>query len=156
MIYTYFYDFPIGKVGIAETNGTISHVYFDDTTNKPKNTEMKETRLIKSCVAQLREYFDGKRTEFDLPLTLNGTEFQLKAWKALQEIPYGEVRSYKEQAIAVGNVKACRAVGMANNRNPISIIVPCHRVVGHSGKLVGYGGGLPVKEYLLDMEKRCV
>jgi len=154
MTYTYFHNFPIGEVGIAETDGAISHVYFDDTTNKPKNAEVKETPLIKRAEVQLREYFAGKRTEFDLPLALEGTEFQLKVWKALQDIPFGIVRSYKDIAVAVGNVKACRAVGMANNRNPISIIVPCHRVVGHNGKLVGYGGGLPTKEYLLELEKR--
>jgi len=154
MIYRYFYDFPIGEVGIAETDGKISHVYFADTTNKPKNAEVKETELIKRAESQLREYFAGKRTEFDLPLTFEGTNFQMSAWKALCAIPYGEVRSYKEQAIAVGNIKACRAVGMANNRNPISIIIPCHRVVGSSGKLVGYGGGLPTKEHLLELEKK--
>ena len=154
MTYTYFHNFPIGEVGVAETDGAISHVYFDDTTNKPKNAEVKETPLIKRAEVQLREYFAGKRTEFDLPLALEGTEFQLKVWKALQDIPFGIVRSYKDIAVAVGNVKACRAVGMANNRNPISIIVPCHRVVGHNGKLVGYGGGLPTKEYLLELEKR--
>jgi len=159
MTYTYFYNFPIGKVGIAECDagssgaGAISHVFFDDTTNKPKNPEIKETPLIKKAAAQLQEYFDGKRTEFDLPLTLSGTDFQMAAWEALRAIPYGETRSYKDQATAIGNVKACRAVGMANNRNPISIIVPCHRVVGHNGKLVGYGGGLSTKEYLLELER---
>jgi len=155
MTYTYFYDFSFGNVGIAETDGAISHVYFESTTNKPKNAEIKETQLIKCCATQIQEYLDGKRTTFDLPLVFDGTSFQVSAWKALQEIPYGEVRSYKEQAIAVGNVKACRAVGMANNRNPISIIVPCHRVVGHNGSLVGYGGGLSTKEYLLELEKRA-
>ena len=155
MIYTYFYDFPIGKIGIAATERAISHVYFDTTTNKPKDAEIRETKLIKRAEVQLREYFNRKRKTFSLPLIFEGTSFQTMAWKALQEIPYGEVRSYKEQAIAVGNVNACRAVGMANNRNPISIIVPCHRVVGNSGKLVGYGGGLSVKEYLLALERRA-
>jgi len=155
MNFMYFYEFPIGKVGIAEENGAISHVFFEDTTNKPpENTEVKETPLIKLAAAQIQEYFDGKRSDFDLPLTYKGTTFQTAAWEALRAIPYGELRSYKEQAIAVGNVKACRAVGMANNRNPISIIIPCHRVVGHNGKLVGYGGGLPTKEYLLNLESK--
>ena len=155
MVYKYFYDFPIGKVGIAESNGAISHVFFDDTTNKPKNAETKETPLIKRAAGQISEYFEGKRIEFDLPLTYDGTVFQISAWEALRKIPYGEVRSYKEQAVAVGNAKACRAVGMANNRNPISIIIPCHRVVGSSGKLVGYGGGLGIKKFLLKLENRC-
>ena len=154
MNFMYFYDFPIGKVGIAESDGAISHVFFDDTSNKPKDAEVKETALIKRAAGQIFEYFEGKRAEFDLPLTYTGTEFQVAAWEALRAIPYGELRSYKEQAVAIGNPKACRAVGMANNRNPISIIIPCHRVVGSSGKLVGYGGGLGIKEYLLELESR--
>ncbi len=102
---------------------------------------------------QLVEYFDGKRKEFDVKYRFEGTEFQKRVWNALCDIPYGETRSYKEIATAVGNPKASRAVGMANNKNPISIIVPCHRVIGASGKLVGYAGGLPMKEFLLDIEK---
>jgi methylated-DNA-[protein]-cysteine S-methyltransferase len=88
-----------------------------------------------------------------LPLTLQGTDFQISAWKALQTIPFGETRSYKDIAIMIGNEKAVRAVGMANNRNPIVIIVPCHRVIGHDGSLTGYGGGLPAKQFLLDLER---
>jgi len=155
MTYIYFYDFPIGKVGIAETDGAISHIFFNDTTNKPpKTAELQQTPLLQRAAAQLREYFDGKRTEFDLPISCVGTEFQMSVWQALQEIPYGKTCSYKDIAEKIGNPKACRAVGLANNRNPISIIVPCHRVVGHSGKLVGYGGGLLIKEYLLELEQR--
>ena len=95
---------------------------------------------------------DGKRKSFDLPLKPEGTEFQKKVWNALLDIPYGETRSYKDIAVAIGNPKACRAVGMANNRNPISIIIPCHRVIGANGSLVGYGGGLPIKIELLNLE----
>ena len=104
----------------------------------------------------LKEYFDGKRREFDLPLKFEGTDFQKKAWNALLTIPYGQTRSYKEQAEAVGNKKACRAVGAANGKNPISIIVPCHRVIGTDGSLIGYGGGLEMKKSLLDLERRVI
>ncbi len=111
-----------------------------------------KTSFTDMVYGQLLEYFDGKRRCFDVPYKLIGTDFQKKVWSALCDIPYGETRSYKDIAIAVGNEKACRAVGMANNKNPISIIVPCHRVIGASGKLVGYAGGLTMKEFLLNME----
>ena len=104
--------------------------------------------------AQLEQYFAGRRKTFELPLAPEGTAFQLKVWQALQEIPYGETRSYGQIARAVGNEKAARAVGMANNQNPISIIIPCHRVIGADGKLVGYGGGLERKACLLELERR--
>ena len=112
----------------------------------------KRTPLLERAVLQLEEYMDGKRRSFDLPLKPEGTEFQKKVWNALLDIPYGETRSYKDIAVAIGNPKACRAVGMANNRNPISIIIPCHRVIGANGSLVGYGGGLPIKIELLNLE----
>ncbi len=108
--------------------------------------------LTEKAYAQLLEYFSGKRKKFDLPCQLNGTDFQKKVWQALCEIPYGETRTYKEVATAVGNPKASRAIGLANNKNPIAIIYPCHRVIGSSGKLVGYAGGLEMKESLLKME----
>ncbi|MFZ4451815.1 methylated-DNA--[protein]-cysteine S-methyltransferase [Salibacterium aidingense] len=101
---------------------------------------------------QLREYFSGKRREFDIPLDLYGTPFQLAVWHALAVIPYGETRSYKEIAEDIQAPKAVRAVGSANNKNPVSLIIPCHRVIGSGGKMVGYGGGLDKKEYLLKME----
>ena len=103
-------------------------------------------------IRQLKEYFAGKRREFSLPLSPAGTEFQKKVWSVLQEIPYGETRTYKEIAGRCGNEKACRAVGMANHVNPIGIVIPCHRVVGSSGKMVGYAGGLDKKQYLLELE----
>ncbi len=102
--------------------------------------------------AQIREYLDGKRKFFDFPYELHGTEFQKKSWKALCNIPYGETRSYKEIATAIGNPKASRAVGMANHDNPIWIVVPCHRVIATNGKLTGYAGGLDMKEALLKLE----
>ena len=104
---------------------------------------------------QMGEYFEGKRKAFDLPLRPEGTDFQKKVWNALLEIPFGETRSYQDIANAVGSPKACRAVGMANHQNPIIIVIPCHRVIGKNGKLVGYGGGLSMKEKLLLLEKGC-
>ncbi len=111
-----------------------------------------KTELTESTYKQLTEYFEGKRKTFDLPYKLNGTDFQKRAWSALCDIPYGETRTYKDIARAIGNEKASRAVGMANNKNPIHIIVPCHRVIGASGKLVGYAGGLDMKEFLIETE----
>jgi len=152
----FYYDYPIGEVGIAEDGGAISHVIFrGDNKKNLKDFAVAETPLIKKTAAQLTEYFAGKRTEFDLPLVPSGTEFQRSAWQALLTIPYGKTRSYGEIAAQIGNPKACRAVGMANNRNPIAIIIPCHRVIGSNGSLVGYGGGLDVKRFLLDLENRC-
>ncbi len=109
--------------------------------------------LALAVFQELDEYFQGKRKTFDIPLRTHGTPFQEKVWAALRAIPYGEVRSYKEVAEAIGHPKAYRAVGMANNANPIFIIVPCHRVIGADGSLTGYGGGLPMKKALLSLEK---
>lgn len=109
--------------------------------------------LALAVFRELDEYFQGKRKTFDIPLRTHGTAFQEKVWAALRAIPYGEVRSYKEVAEAIGHPKAYRAVGMANNANPIFIIVPCHRVIGSDGSLTGYGGGLPMKKALLSLER---
>ena len=114
---------------------------------------LPSTPLLRQAAAELREYFEGERKIFTIPLAPKGTPFQQRVWAALREIPYGATRSYKELAIAVGNEKACRAVGMANNRNPLPIFIPCHRVVGSDGKLVGYAGGLDAKKHLLELEK---
>jgi methylated-DNA-[protein]-cysteine S-methyltransferase len=149
----FFYDYPIGPVGIAEEDGAISRVFFGGE-QAPAGFETAETPLIQKTAAQLAEYFEGKRKTFTVPLALHGTDFQIAVWKALQTIPFGKTKSYGEVASLVGNEKACRAVGMANNRNPVVIIVPCHRVIGHNGSLTGYGGGLPAKQFLLDLEKR--
>jgi methylated-DNA-[protein]-cysteine S-methyltransferase len=108
--------------------------------------------LVSEALRQLQAYFAGERSAFDIPLAPEGTEFQRTVWKALLEIPYGETCSYSDLARSIGNPAAVRAVGAANGRNPIGIIVPCHRVIGSSGKLVGYGGGLPMKRMLLDLE----
>ena len=150
----FFYNSAIGKIGIAEDGSAITNIFFE--SEELVNFEIKETPLIKEAHKQFEEYINGKRKFFDLPICPSGTEFQQKVWNALKDIPYGETRSYKDIALAVGNEKACRAVGMANNKNPISIIIPCHRVIGKNGKLVGYGGGLPIKEYLLKLEKENI
>lgn len=148
----FFYETPIGKIGIAEEDGALTQLTF--RTEPPAGAVLEETPLIAQCRQQLEEYFAGKRKSFDLPLCPKGTEFQKKVWTSLCEIPYGETRTYGEIAAAVGNPKAARAVGMANNRNPISVLVPCHRVIGSGGKLVGYGGGLDKKKFLLDLEQK--
>ena len=148
----WFYQTPIGKIGIGETQGAISCILFEGQSPAAEYVR-QETPLIRAAADQLAEYFDGKRTQFDLPLSAKGTAFQQSVWKALQTIPVGETRSYKAIAQQIGNPKAMRAVGMANHRNPIPIVIPCHRVVGADGSLTGFGGGLPVKEYLLNLEK---
>jgi len=148
----FFYDTAIGKIGIVQTNNAITDVYFDNEV-KIQDVEVKETPILKEAGKQIREYFEGNRKIFELELAPVGTEFQQNVWKALQTIPYGETRSYGEIAKSIGNAKAARAIGMANNKNPISIFIPCHRVIGANGKLVGYAGGLDIKEYLLNMEK---
>lgn len=112
------------------------------------------TEITEKAYKQFQEYFSGIRKSFDLPIQMNGTIFQKKVWNELLKIPYGQTRSYKQIAQNIGNPKAVRAVGMANNKNPLPIIIPCHRVIGSSGKLVGYAGGLNIKKKLLDLENR--
>lgn len=112
----------------------------------------EDDTLHQQVRTQLNEYFQGKRKEFTVPLDLYGTPFQLAVWRELVKVPYGQVRSYKEMAVATGRPQAVRAVGGANNRNPIPVIIPCHRVIGSDGSLVGYGGGLSIKEKLLRLE----
>lgn len=150
----FYYDTPIGKIGIADNGDFVTGLFFGDSY-RPQGAQEKETPLMKRTMEQLREYFSGARTDFDVPVALQGTEFQTQVWKALMEIPYGKTCTYGELAARIGNPKASRAVGMANNRNPVAIIVPCHRVIGASGKLVGYGGGLNVKERLLELERKA-
>ena len=153
MKYIWHYTFPRVNLGIIEDNGFITDVFFlREGGGSLLPTE--ETVLIKRAADQLNEYFAGERDCFDFPILPSGTAFQKRVWDAVSAIPYGETRTYKEIAIQTGNHLAARAVGMANNRNPIAIVIPCHRVIGHNGSLVGYGGGLEVKRYLLDLEKR--
>lgn len=152
MKYIFFYETEVATICLVEEDNFITNLYFKDELDL-EDCEVKETILIKEAKRQLDEYFSGKRKEFDLPLRAQGTEFQQKVWNALLDIPYGETRYYGEIANTIGNPKAPRAVGLANNRNPISIFIPCHRVIGKNGKLVGYGGGLHIKELLLSLEK---
>lgn len=119
---------------------------------EPEGAIRKRTELTEKTKEQLKEYLNGTRRVFDLPLKPEGTEFQKKVWAALLTIPYGETRSYRDIAVQIANPKACRAVGMANNRNPIPVIIPCHRVIGAGQSLVGYGGGLDIKVKLLELE----
>jgi methylated-DNA-[protein]-cysteine S-methyltransferase len=147
----FIYSMKNITIGITEEDNAITRVYFG--TDVPADFIKAETTLIKKAAAQIEEYLNGKRKKFSLPLAMHGTQFQMDVWRALQTIPYGETRSYKEIAELVNRPKAVRAVGMANHRNPISIIVPCHRVIGHNGNLTGYGGGLPLKRYLLELEQ---
>jgi methylated-DNA-[protein]-cysteine S-methyltransferase len=149
----YFYEYPVGIVGIAEDDGAITNIFFGKDRALANGT-IGETPLIKQAAAQLDEYFAGNRTEFDLPLAIRGTDFQRSVWTALRAIPFGQTRSYGQIAEVIGHRKAYRAVGMANHRNPLAIVIPCHRVVEHGGGLGGYGGGLPAKLYLLELEKR--
>ena len=158
MRYVYFYDTKIkelGTLGIGADDNRITNLFFEfETENVKKNKDytIKETPLIKKAATQLFQYLTGKRRNFDLPLLKDVTDFQASVWNVLIKIPYGETRSYKDIAIAINNEKAVRAVGMANNRNKISIFIPCHRVIGMNKKLVGYGGGLQIKEFLLNLE----
>ncbi len=148
----FFYSTSIGKIGIADNGEAITNLYFEGEKS-PQDVKVKETELIMEAAAQLNEYLAGRRKVFGIPLAPEGTPFQQSVWEALKAIPYGETRSYKEIAEAIGQPNSCRAVGMANNKNPIAIFVPCHRVIGTNGKLVGYAGGLGIKERLLSMEK---
>jgi len=150
----FHYNTKVGRIGIEENGIAITKLDFINKDVQEEIIEENETSLLKEAIKQLNEYLEGKRSSFDLPLEPKGTEFQKKVWNALKEIPFGETRSYGEIAKIIGNEKASRAVGMANNKNPIAIMVPCHRVIGANGKLVGYAGGLDLKEKLLELEKK--
>ena len=150
MIYRYSYETVLGSVTLVEEDGALLAI----STHHVYDGICQETTLIKEAHQQLSEYLKGERKSFDLPLRMKGTDFQQRVWNALLDIPYGETRSYKQIAEAIGNPKAVRAVGMANNRNPLLIVVPCHRVIGADGKLVGYGAGIEKKEFLLRLESR--
>ena len=138
---------PIGPLYIAEENGAITHLVFS-----PLPGESGTSPLLEQSKEQLTAYFNGSLQQFDLPLAPKGTPFQQRVWQALQTIPYGQTWSYKALAEAAQSPRGFRAVGLANNRNPISILIPCHRVVGISGSLTGYGGGLDKKAFLLNLE----
>ncbi len=147
----FFRETSIGKIGIAEKNNCISHLYLPND-NVPQDMELGETPLLRQAFEQLELYLNGQLKEFDLPLLPEGTPFMKSVWQKLLDVPYGQTASYKDIAIAVGNPKGARAVGLANNRNPIAIFIPCHRIIGANGDLVGYGGGLDMKIKLLRLE----
>lgn len=153
MLKIYTYSTRIGSVTFGEKNGAISYL---TTGEVGEEHIVLETPLIQEAYNQLNEYLNGTRTTFDFPINPQGTAFQLKVWKALCDIPYGEIRSYKQIAQAIGQPKAVRAVGMANHRNPLLIVIPCHRVIGSNGQLVGYTAGLTLKEHLLRLEKQSI
>jgi methylated-DNA-[protein]-cysteine S-methyltransferase len=150
-------DSPIGPLTLVATNGVLSGVYMVRQRHLPAEESFGERdpdgEVFAETGRQLNEYFAGKRRDFDLPLAFHGTPFQQRVWTALREIPYGETVSYGKLADELGQPSAARAVGLANGKNPISVIVPCHRVVGSTGGLTGYGGGLERKRYLLDFER---
>lgn len=152
----FYYETKIGKIAIAEDNNAITDVYFRCEDVAKEDYIESETELLKEAGKQIKEYFNGARKNFSLPLAPVGTDFMRKVWNALVDIPYGETRSYKDIAQKTDSKLAYRAVGLANNKNPIPIIIPCHRVIGANKKLVGYGGGLELKEYLLQLEKQYV
>lgn len=153
MMLYFSYSTSIGDITIFQDEDYICRIDFGKTQGEGKK---EETPLIKECAKEIHEYLQGKRKEFSVKIIPHGTDFQLKVWNALLEIPYGTTASYKDIAVKIGNEKACRAVGNANNKNPIPIIIPCHRVIGQNGKLVGYAGGLGIKEFLLNLEKKTI
>lgn len=149
-LYYGYYKSPIGNLRIVVDESSLVVLDFNEDEKKQSD----EHRYINEVKKQLDEYFKGTRKLFDLNIKINGTDFQNKVWNELTKIPYGETISYKELATRIGNDKACRAVGNANNKNKISIVIPCHRVVGSNKNLVGYAGGLDKKEWLINHENK--
>jgi methylated-DNA-[protein]-cysteine S-methyltransferase len=145
----------LGHFSLVASETALTLLFFDGEAPRFETTE-HETPLLREAASQLRQYLSGERQQFTLPLDPIGSDFFRRAWQALVAIPYGETRSYGQIAAAIGNAKACRAVGLANNRNPLPIFIPCHRVIGSNQKLTGYRGGLPLKQLLLELEQRHV
>ncbi len=160
-----FYHSPVGRLVLAEHEQQLAGLWFEDcleeahrkridfSGDRVVNASASQNVIFIQTVGQLDEYFSGQRKSFSIPLQARGTAFQMKVWQALRQIPYSETWSYQQLAIYLGDERAVRAVGTANGRNPISIIIPCHRVIGKDGRLTGYAGGLARKEYLLNLEK---
>ncbi|WP_291326522.1 methylated-DNA--[protein]-cysteine S-methyltransferase [Desulfovibrio sp. UCD-KL4C] len=157
MLYYTTFNSPFWEITLVGNKEGLTNLHMETGKGKRKfiiNDEwLRDDIFFKDIKTQVIEYFNRKRKEFDILLNPQGTEFQKRVWQALYAIPYGEVRTYKDIATAIGNPKACRAVGMANSVNPIPIIVPCHRVIGSSGKLTGFASGLNAKKNLLNLEK---
>jgi methylated-DNA-[protein]-cysteine S-methyltransferase len=148
---------PIGPLTLVAEAGRLTALYLDAQRHRPDEASLGEpgdpdAAPFAAAARQLAGYFAGQRTEFDLPLAPAGTDFQRRVWAALQTIPYGQTWSYAQLAEKIGRASAVRAVGMANGKNPISLVIPCHRVIGSDGSLTGYGGGLDRKRFLLDLE----
>lgn len=149
-----YYQSPIGKLLLVGTDGILEELHFPSSLEQVKIAEewQNDEASFKQTLQQLGEYFAGNRQKFDLKISPKGTAFQERVWQELCQIPFGRTASYGEIAERIGNPKACRAIGMANAKNPIPIIVPCHRVIGKDGSLTGFGGGLDIKEQLLKLE----
>jgi methylated-DNA-[protein]-cysteine S-methyltransferase len=148
-------DSPVGPLLLTSEDGALTRLHFTSgpkAATAPHPDWRHDRSALKAPTEQLKEYFAGERHAFELELAPHGTEFELRVWQALREIPYGATASYGEIAARIGSPTGARAVGLANGRNPIAVIVPCHRVIGADGSLTGFGGGLPCKRYLLDME----
>lgn len=153
MINRFAYKTIIGRIIIVEENNQITEISFEEKDNIDYE-EKNEPPIIREAIKQIQEYLHGTRKEFNIPLNPNGTVFQKAVWEVLKSIPYGETWSYQQVAEAIGNKAASRAVGMANHNNPIAIVIPCHRVIGKQGSMVGYAGGIDRKIELLNLEKR--
>lgn len=151
MKYIYYYETILGKMGIVTEEERVVQIFFG---KRRVLAEEKETQFIKQVHHQIEEYFEGKRKQFDLPMKITGTLFQKKVYNALLKIPYGETSTYEQIAKKIGSPKAYRAVGLSNGKNPIALLIPCHRVVGKNGSLTGYAGGLTRKKKLLEMERK--
>jgi methylated-DNA-[protein]-cysteine S-methyltransferase len=146
-------DTPVGIVTLASSEKGLSSLEFGRKVPPGATVDEPANHVF---ISQLFEYFDGKRTEFDFPLDVDGTPFQLAVWQALTKIPYGQTRSYGDIAKSIGKPGAARAVGMANHDNPVAVVIPCHRVIGQNGALTGYAGGLELKQKLLSIERRTL
>jgi methylated-DNA-[protein]-cysteine S-methyltransferase len=157
-LYERSFDSPVGRLRLIATQGALVGVYCPDHVGVPAYETQAAARhdLLSAAAGQLGEYFAGERLHFDLPIQPIGTEFQRAVWALLLKIPFGSTRSYGQLATTLGRPGASRAVGAANGRNPLSILVPCHRVIGANGKLTGYAGGVPTKQWLLDHESRAL
>lgn len=150
-----YYDSPIGKLLLVGADALLEELHFPSELSQreiPDDWQCDE-HFFQQALQQLGEYFAGRRQQFDLPIAPQGTIFQQSVWEELRKIPFGQTASYGEIAERIGNPKACRAVGLANAKNPLPIIVPCHRVIGKNGTLTGFGGGLELKQQLLDLER---
>ena len=157
MIYYSVYESPLGKMFITESNEKITGIYFEGQKHFPKainEWNLSLTTQIKKAISQLQEYFNGERREFQLPLKPEGTAFQYQVWEQIAKVQHGETIQYGEIAKNIGKPNSSRAVGSATGKNPISVIIPCHRVLGKSGKMTGYAGGLNRKEALLQLENK--